>query len=97
MEEPDDFQDCAVESLFTPPGRGGVTRSDFSGFRLHSAAVRDNSLRKRIIDLEGQVKASLERLNESEHKVEVLRAENIVLRSEVSDLRKHVITNKQKL
>ena len=43
------------------------------------------------------MKALLERLKESEHSVEVLRTENVVLRSDLSDLRKHVITNEQKL
>ena len=98
MEEPDEFQDCEVESMFTPQGRqAGVARSDFSGFRSDSATLRDNSLGKRIIDLEGQVKELLERLKESEHSVEVLRAENVVQRSDLSDLCEHVITNKQKL
>ena len=99
MEEPYEQQDGAVEDLlFTALGLGITAfRVDFSGFRADNVVAGDNLLRKRVIDLESQVRELMERLNVSEHSVQVLRAKNVAIRNEISDLRKHVIVNEQKV
>ena len=100
MEEPYEKEDCA-KGLFTPVGRPerviAAFKADFSGFRADSVVAGDNLLWRRVIDLESQVRELMERLNASEHSVQVLRAENVAICNELSDLWKHAIVNEQKV
>ena len=77
--------------LFIAPGRAeSVRRKDFSGFKSDEGLSSDFILRKRVIDLEAQVRELFERLKVSDHNYEVLRAENTVLRNDYDCLRKQM-------
>ena len=85
--------------MFTPPGRAAesVRRRDFSGFRPEEGLSSDAILRKRVIDLEAQVRELYERLKVTDHNYEMIRAENVSLRNDCDCLRKQVNKQEQSL
>ena len=84
--------------MFTSLGRAkSVRRKDFSGFKSDEGLSSDLILRKRVIDLEAQVRELFETLKVSNHNYEVLRAENIVLRNDCDCLRNQVLKQEQSL
>ena len=83
---------CADDDdMFTPPGRPEqVRKKDFLGFRKDEGISMDSMLRKRVIDLECQVRELFKRLEVSDRNYEVIRAENAALRSDCCDLPKQL-------
>lgn len=91
----DDDRPADAGALFTPKGAPATAPGrDFSGFVEEKE--RDFVLRKRIIDLEKQMSALMERVKSLESEVDVMKVEKKVWRDAYNDLHRQMIVNEKK-
>lgn len=89
-----------IDDLFTPAGRppSHTLSRDFSGFRAENeGGARDMMLRRRVFELERQMKEMCGKMEKAEKQIHVLTAENIVLRKEVDGLRGKTVVQEHKI
>ena len=81
--------------MFTPKGKTSrAPARDFSGFEPDKE--RDFMLRRRIIDLEKQMSAMMERVQSLEKEVDVIKVEKNVWKDAYDNLHRQMIVNEKK-